>query len=303
MPEPRPDPNLPELKRVAMHSIIAAVAIMLLKLGVFALTNSAAVLSDALESIINVASAGFLLYTIWLANRPADRTHPYGHGKIEFMAIGLEAWFILIAGIVIAVEAVRRFISPVEVQRPTLGVCLLAGIGVLCAAIAAYVWHMGRKYDHHALRAHGKHLMTDLASTVGVLIGLLLVRYTEKVWLDPLFAIVMAALILFASWKLMWQSIHGLMDRIDEKDDSQIRAILDDEVASGQILSYHKVRHRHSGSFHWVDMHLQFPQQMTVHDAHAIASRIEGRIEQELGQANATAHLEPASPASPAEEA
>ncbi len=299
MPEPQPDPHLPAIKRVALHSVMAAGAIMLLKLGVFALTNSAAVLSDALESIINVASASFLLYTIWLSNQPADRKHPYGHGKIEFMAIGLEAWLILIAGIVIAVEAVRRFISPVEVQKPTLGVWLLAGIGVACAAIAAYVWHAGRNYDNAALRAHGKHLMTDLASTVGVLIGLLLVRYTGKTWLDPLFAIVMAALILFASWKLMWQSIHGLMDRIDDKDDSEIRAILDDEVAAGEIMSYHKVRHRHSGSFHWVDMHLQFPAQMTVRDAHAIASRIEGRIEQHLGQANATSHVEPAPTASP----
>lgn len=283
-----------------MHSVLAALGIMALKLGVFALTNSAAVLSDALESIINVASAGFLLYTIWLANQPADRTHPYGHGKIEFMAIGLEAWLILIAGVVIAVEAVRRFISPVEVSNPTLGVWLLAGVGLLCAGIAAYVWRAGAKYDNAALRAHGRHLMTDLASTVGVLIGLLLVRYTGKTWLDPLFAIVMAAMILFASWKLMWQSIHGLMDRIDEKDDAQIRTILDEEMAAGTIRSYHKVRHRHSGNFHWVDMHLQVDGDMTVRDGHALASRIEDRIERELGQANATAHIEPVTDAAAA---
>lgn len=294
MPDPQPDPHLPHVKQVAVHSILAALAIMGLKLAVFALTNSAAVLSDALESIINVASACFLLYTIWLANQPADRKHPYGHGKVEFLAIGLEAWLILIAGVIIAFEAFRRFLTGSEVANLTLGAWALGGIGILCAAIAAYVWHAGRTYRHEALQAHGKHLMTDLASTTGVLIGLILVHVTGKTWLDPLIAVVMAGLIFYASWKLMWQSIHGLMDRIDERDDALIRTLLDDEIAQGTIVSYHKVRHRHSGAFHWIDMHLQVNGDMSVRDGHALASRIEGRVEAQLGRANATAHLEPA---------
>lgn len=294
MPEPQPHPEAPRLRRVALHSVVAAVAIMAMKLAVFAVTNSAAVLSDALESIINVASAGFLLYTLWLSNRPADPEHPYGHGKVEFLAIGLEAWLILVAGLIIAVEAVRRFLRGSAIEHITLGAWLLAGVGVVCGAVAAYVWFSGRQLDNDALRAHGKHLMTDLASTVGVLLGLLLVQYTGRTWLDPLVAIIMASLILFASWRLMWQSIHGLMDRIDEGDDARIRAVLDDETASGAIASYHKLRHRHSGAFHWVDMHLQVPGDMSVRQAHDIASRIERRIETLLGQANATAHVEPA---------
>ena len=296
MPDPQPHPDLPRIQRVALVSVAAALAIMLLKLGVFALTNSAAVLSDALESVINVAAAGFLFYTIWLSNRPADRTHPYGHGKVEFMAVGLEAWLILIAGLVIAAEALRRFFRGSSVEHLTLGTWLLAAVGVLCGGIALYVWHAGRTFNNDALRAHGKHLLTDLASTAGVLVGLLLVRITGKAWLDPLVALIMAALILAASWKLLWQAVHGLMDRIDDADDHAIRAILDDEVAQGTISSYHKVRHRHSGTFHWVDMHLQVPGDMTVQQGHDLASRIEGRIEHHLGQANATAHLEPAPP-------
>jgi cation diffusion facilitator family transporter len=296
MPDPQPHPQLPQIQRVGLHTLIAGVLIMAVKFGVFALTNSAAVLSDALESIINVVAAGAMLYTIWLSNRPADREHPYGHGKIEFMTVGLEGWLILIAGLLIAYEASRRLIVGVEPVRLDIGIWLLGGVGVLVGALAAYVWTRGRKYHSDPLIADGKHLATDAASTMGVLLGLILVQYTKMNWLDPLVAIVMAGLILFTSWRLLWQSFRGLMDESDPADDAAVTAILDDEKASGTITGYHKVRLRHNGSFHWIDMHLQVAPQMTVAESHALASRIEGRIEThfEPGQANATAHLEPA---------
>ncbi|MBI1338186.1 MAG: cation diffusion facilitator family transporter [Phycisphaera sp.] len=297
MPEPQAHPQLPQIKKVARNTLIAGLGVMLLKAGVFILTDSAAVLSDALESIINVAAAGMMLYSIHLANRPADRDHPYGHGKVEFMAVGLEGWMILIAGVVIAFEATRRLVTGHYPQdRLELGSYCMAGIALLTLGLAIYVHVMGKKFDNATILADAKHLFTDAFSTLGVLAGLVLVQWTGKSWLDPLVAIFMSALILFTSWRLLWHSIGGLMDKQDTADDKAIRTILDEEVSSGSIKAYHKVRHRHSGSFHWVDMHIQVDPDMNVRDSHALASRIEGRIETLLGQANATAHVEPFGP-------
>lgn len=301
MPEPQPSPALPRVRKVAVHALFAGVVIMVLKFCVFWVTDSAAVLADAMESIINLVAAAMMIYTLWLSARPADRDHPYGHGKVEFMAVGLEGWMILIAGLLIGFEGVRRLFYPPDLQmsRLHLGTWLLAGVAILVVTLGVYVWRMGKKYDSQVLIADGKHLLTDALSTVGGLAGLILVQVTGKVWLDPVVAIVLAAVILITSWRLLWQGIHGLMDRTDPHDDETIRRILDEAVASKLIQGYHKVRHRHSGSFHWVDMHLQLDGDMTVRESHEIASLIEGRIETQLGQANASAHVEPLSAATP----
>ena len=296
MPEPDADANLPAVKRAALYALGAGTVIAVLKFIIFGITNSVAVLSDALESLINIAAAGAMLYTIWYSNKPADREHPYGHGKIEFMTVGLEGWLILLAGLVIAYEAISRLLFIDVTLNLNVGIWLLGGVGILDTALAVYVWRAGRKYANQVLKADGKHLFTDVASTAGVLVGLVLVQWTGYTWLDPLVAIVMASLILFASWRLLWQSFHGLMDHADPDDERAIHAVLDDEVTRGHIHGYHKVRHRHTGPFHWVDMHLHVDPDMSITQGHELASRIEGRIEQTLGRANATAHLEPYDP-------
>lgn len=278
-----------------MHALVAGIAIMLLKFGVFWLTDSAAVLADAMESIINLVAAGMMIYSLWLSSRPVDKDHPYGHGKVEFMAVGLEGWMILLAGLVIAFEGVRRLVNPPELSMARLntGMYLLAGVAVLVVALGAYVYRTGKKYDAPVLIADGKHLLTDALSTLGGVLALALVQWTGKLWLDPVIAIILAAIILFTSWRLLWEGIHGLMDRTDPQNDVIIHEILDEAVESKLIQGYHKVRHRRTGSFHWVDMHLQVDGDMTVRQSHEIASLIEGRIEKRLGQANASAHVEP----------
>jgi len=303
MPEPHPHPEIHRIRRVAHHALIAGVAIMAMKFAVFGLTNSAAVLSDAAESIVNVVAAGFMVFSLWFANRPADKDHPYGHGKIEFMAVGLEGSLILTAGLLIAFEGVRRLLNPptLDDARLGLGIWCLAGVALLAAALAAYVWSRGRRYGNAILIADGKHLATDVASTLGGIVGLLLVRTTGYAWIDPVVALVMAAVILVTSWRLLSESVDGLMDRTDPADEGIIRKILDDEVRSGAIRGYHKVRHRHTGSFHWIDMHIQVDPDLSVRQSHDLASRIEHRIESRLKPGNATAHVEPAEPGKPGE--
>lgn len=293
MPEPQADPQFSQVQSVGRRVLWAGVAITALKFAVFGLTQSVAVLSDALESIINVAAAGVMLYSIHISNQPADRSHPYGHGKAESLAVGFEGGLVLLAALVIAFEAVKRFFNLEPLPRLDLGLAMLGGVTLLTLGLAVYTMWMGRRYQNDPLRADGKHLLTDFASTAGVLCGLGVVRLTGWQWLDPVVALAMAAVILWTGGRLLAQAIDGLMDRVDPKDDQMIRDLLNHEIASGVIQGYHKLRHRHSGTFHWVDVHLQVRGDMTVRASHAVASRIEHAIEEALEKANVTAHIEP----------
>jgi cation diffusion facilitator family transporter len=278
---------------VAARALMWGAVLMAMKFAIFALTNSAAVLSDALESIVNLVAAAVALASTWYAARPPDRDHPYGHGNVEFIAVAVEGLMVALAGALIAFEAVRRLVSGAEPRHLDVGVLLLAGVAVLLAILAGYVWRSGVRLESPTLVADGKHLLTDVVTTLGVVFGLLLVQLTGRPWLDPLLAIIVAVVIFFTGWRLICQSWRGLMDRIDDADDAAIRSILDDAVSRGDILGYHKVRHRHQGSFHWVDMHIHVPGELTVRAAHDVASALEYRIETHLGRANATAHIEP----------
>lgn len=294
MPEPRPDPDWPVVRQTVLIALIAGVGITALKFAVFAHTNSATVLSDALESIINVVAAVEMLYTLRHANRPPDRTHPYGHGKAEFMAVAFEGAMILMAGILIGYEAIARLIDPPALHNFDRGALMLLGVGAFALLLALFVLRRGRRSGSRVLLADGKHLLTDVGTTIGAIGGLALVHWTGLAWLDPILALIFAVGIVYVSWGLLSQSVNGLMDRTDPDDDRAVREVLEDELNQGSIRGFHKVRTRRNGSFCWIDMHLHVDPTMNVTDAHKLASRIEHRIEQEFIQANATAHVEPA---------
>ena len=295
MPDPRPHPDQVPINRVAKVALYAGVLIMALKFVVFAITNSAAVLTDALESIVNLVAAAMMIYSLKVAYLPADREHPYGHGKIEFMAVGIEGSLIFGAGALIVWESLHRLFGEnhLNTARLSTGIWMELLVVVLSLLLAVYVWRLGAVYKSPTVIADGKHLMTDVVSTVGGMIGMGLVMVTGHAWLDPAVALVIAVIIFYTSARLLHQSVNGLMDRIDDHDEALIRQILDEEVKGGSIRAYHKVRHRHNGTFHWVDMHLQVDADMSVHESHDLATRIERRIETELGEADATAHIEP----------
>lgn len=301
MAKPPPVPTAPpqtraqiQAQRVAWTALFAGIVLMALKVLVFVVTDSAAVLSDALESTVNLAAAAVAIWSTWYAAQPADEAHPYGHGRVEFFAVGFEGALVLVAGITIVFESFRRLTRHLAPERLDLGVGLLAVISLLAAALAAYVWMQGRRLGSPTLLADGKHLAADVLSTLGAILGLLLVRATGWVWLDPAAALLLAGVVVFTGGRLVMHSWAGFMDRIDPVDDAKIRAILDEEFVAGRIAGYHKVRHRHQGAFHWVDLHLQVPGAMSVREAHDVASNIEHRIEQALGHADATSHVEPA---------
>ncbi|MBL0921216.1 MAG: cation transporter [Phycisphaerales bacterium] len=293
MPDPGVDPNWPHVRRVVRVAIGAGLLLVAAKFAVFLLTRSAAALSDALESIVNIVAAAVALYSLSLSNKPADRDHPYGHGKAEFMAIAVEGGLVLFAGLAIIFESVRRLLSPPTLHRLDVGVAANAVIAAASAALAFYVLRAGRRLNNDVLLADGKHLLSDVLTTSGVIVGLILVRLTGMVWIDAALALILAVVILVTGWRLLGRSVDGLMDKTDPADFALVDGILADEQNAGRIRGRHKVRVRRNGPFRWVDMHLQVAPEMTVAESHALASRIEGRIEQALGRANATAHVEP----------
>ncbi|MBW2502838.1 MAG: cation transporter, partial [Deltaproteobacteria bacterium] len=174
------------MQAAARLAFITSLTLLLVKFGAYYLTGSKAVLSDAIESIINVATAAFLLFSIRVSSKPVDENHPYGHGKIESFSAGLEGGLITIAAILIFVEAVPAFFVPQAPRNLGLGLYILATAGMVNLVVGSYLLHAGKKYSSDALSADGRHLLTDFYTSAGVIVGLMLYRLTGFLWIDPL---------------------------------------------------------------------------------------------------------------------
>jgi cation diffusion facilitator family transporter len=281
----------------ARLSIGVSFTLMALKFTAYGLTGSTAVFSDALESIVNVLASCFALYAIHLAHAPADRQHPYGHGKVEFIAAGFEGGMILAASAVIAIEACRALYRGPEVQKVDVGVVLILVAMIVNGWTGLWLIRNGRRHGSITLEADGKHLLSDAVTSAAVFIALLTVRLTGWTYADPLTALGVAIYLIYISVELIRKSLAGLMDEQDLADDERIRQILDSHVGTTgiepRICTYHKLRHRHSGRYHWVDFHISLPGTLSIQHGHDAASVIEHEIEQLLGEGNATAHIEP----------
>jgi cation diffusion facilitator family transporter len=290
-------PTAAKEKQAAILSVIVGVLLLGLKFVAYWKTGSAAILSDALESIVNVLASLFALYAISLAHQPADANHPYGHGKIEFVSAGFEGGMILVAAMVIAGRVVQDLMQGAHVDANPIGIALMAAAMFVNGGVGFYLIGTGRKHGSITLEADGHHLLTDAVTSVGVLIALSVIRMTGWAILDPIAAGLVAIYIAIIAIGLIRRSLAGLMDTQDVRDEATLLAILESHIGprgkSPQICSYHKLRHRHSGRYHWVDFHIVVPANLSVAQGHEIASTIEWEMEQTLGEGNATAHIEP----------
>jgi len=281
----------------AVVSVVVSVALLALKFAAYLLTGSAAIFSDALESIVNVIASGFALYSVILAHAPADERHPYGHGKIEFLSAGMEGGMIFVAALLIAGRAVEHIIRGPKVEHVDLGLVLIVVAMLINGATGFYLIANGRRHGSIALEADGKHLLGDAITSAAVVVALLAVMFTRWQYVDPIAAIVVALYLVAIGFSLLRRSTAGLMDEQDVADDRMLRGVLDSHVGAGgkepRICSYHKLRHRHSGRFHWVDFHIVVPAMWNIERGHETASSIEYEIEQALGEGKATAHVEP----------
>ncbi len=282
----------------AVISITVGLLLLAIKFAAYWLTGSSAIFSDAVESIVNVLASIVALWALALAHLPADEKHPYGHGKVEFMSAGLEGGMILLAAVFIFVRTIDVLLfRQIEPMRIDLGLLLIVAAMIINAGVGWMLVRTGRAQGSMALEADGHHLLTDAVTSVAVLVALAVVKATGWALADPVMAILMSFYIALMGVRLLRRAFGGLMDEQDLADERTLVAILDSHVGDAgiepRICSYHKLRHRHSGRYHWVDFHLVVPAHMVVAQGHATASHIEYEMEQTLGVGNATAHIEP----------
>lgn len=287
-------------RRAAALAIVVGASLMGVKFLAYWLTGSAAVFSDAVESVVNVLASGLAFYALMLAHEPADREHPYGHGKVEFLSAAFEGGAMCIAAVFIGVKTVDLLLfRELRVEEIGLGLALIGLTIVVNGAVGFWLIRTAARTGSLTLEADGKHLGTDAVSSGAALVALAVVKFTGWTWADPIIALLIAAAIAWIGYGLFTRALGGLMDRQDESEGRAITAILDAHLGAAgrepRICSYHKVRHRHTGRYLWIDLHLRVPAGLTVRQGHDAATIIEEEIEQALGQANATAHIEPCS--------
>ena len=262
------------------------------KLTAYGLTGSAAILSDAAESVVHTLAVAFAAYSLWFSLQPVDRGHPFGHDRIHYFSAGFEGALIALAGVFIIYAAIAKWIAGLELERLGLGTAIVAGAGALNGGLGWYLLASGRRHGSLILRANGMHVLTDCWTSVGVVVGLLLAKWTGWLVLDPILAIVVACNILWAGGRLMRQSIGGLMDEADPATGAAVKTILDRRTEALGI-QYHGLRHRNSGNTTWVEFDLLLPGEIPLREAHRIATQLEDEIEAELeGTVEIMSHLE-----------
>lgn len=277
----------------AYVSLVVGVLILLAKFSAYLVTRSTAVFSDALESVVNVVSAIFLLISLYLAKKPADADHPYGHGKAEFLSAGFEGAAIIGAAFLIIYKVVEEMFLKPEIHALGTGSLILGVAALINFLTGLFLIRTGKKNASISLEADGRHLLTDVVTSIGVIVGIILIKITGVLILDSVVAVLVAIYIIFVGGKLFRRSLGGILDRTDEKDRETVSAILSSSELHGRVCGFHRLRNRRSGGLAFVDFHLLFPRDMSVVMAHEIATEMEVKIASALGDAGVMAHIEP----------
>jgi cation diffusion facilitator family transporter len=280
------------LTRFAWLSIIAALITITLKAVAYLLTGSVGLLSDALESGVNLAAAIVALIALTVAARPPDEEHAYGHSKAEYFSGGIEGSMIVIAAAMIVFSALERLLRPQPLQQLEIGLVVsLVAAGVNLAA-ALVLNRAGQEYESTALQADARHLLTDVLTTVGVLVGVGAVAVTDWYPLDPIIALLVALQILRSGFMLIRNSVQGLMDTaLPTGEQETIVSILEDHAGEG--VQYHALRTRRSGAQRFVSVHIQVPGAWSVQRGHSLLEEIEADVRESLPRVSVFTHLEP----------
>ena len=262
---------------------VVAVVLFAIKLLAYYLTQSIAVLTDALESTVNVI-AGFIgLFSLRVAAKPRDEDHPYGHGKAEFLSAAVEGSLVIMAGCIIIYEAIIAFIHPHPIQKLDRGIFLVGVTALVNFIVGAISIYKGKKNNSMALQAGGKHLQSDTYSTIGIIIGLVLIRYTGLLWLDGVVSLIFAAIILYTGYHILRKSIAGIMDEADLQLLKKMIAYLNGRRRANWV-DLHNLRVIKYGGLLHVDCHLTVPWYLNVHEAHAEIDALTGLIRAEFGE-------------------
>ena len=275
----------------ARLSLYGAVAILALKFGAFLLTGSVGFLSDAAESLVNLVAAVVLLVALGIPAAPADYRHPYGHTKAEYLSSVLEASLILLAALGIGVTAVQRLLDPQPLTNVAAGVAVSTIAAGVNGALALYLFRVGKRQRSMALEANARHLLTDVWTSVGVIVGVILVAVTGWQPIDPVIALVVAANIVVAGVAVMRRSLSNLLDeRLPEGEEAFILDVLE---GTPELRGFHRLRTRRSGRARFAEVDVFVDPDMSVAEAHALVARVEDRIHDRLEDLVTTVHVEP----------
>lgn len=282
----------PSLKRYAWLSIAAAIITIVLKAGAYYLTGSVGLLSDAIESFVNLAGALMALAMLSVAEHPADEEHPYGHTKAEYFSSVVEGILILVAAVSIGYTAIERIITPKPLEQLGLGLVVSVVASLVNLGVGLILRRAGRQYHSITLEADAHHLLTDVWTSAGVLVGVGAVAVFDLTILDPVAALVVAANIVWTGVQLVRRSVSGLMDTALPKDEREaIRKVLDEYLQNG--ISYHALRTRQSGARRFVSVHILVPGNWSVARGHRLLDQIETAICSAVPHVNVITHLEP----------
>lgn len=277
--------------RAALVSLAGALLVLGLKAAAFFLTGSVSLLSDAAESIVNVLAALVLVLATRVASQPADYEHPYGHQKAELLSSAFEALLIVAAGAMILLSGVQRLLSPQELQNVPVGLATALLAGAVNLGLALWLRARARTLESAGLAANARHLLTDVWSSLGVVLAVVLVWWSGWLFLDPLVALLVALNIVREGWLLMGRTLSQLLDeRLPEEEEELVMQELN---ATREVLGYHRLRSRMSGNARFVEVDVFLAPQTTVEHAHALVRELEDRLSRRLPNLVSTIHVEP----------
>jgi len=283
----------PSLVKYALLSIAAALTTIVLKFSAFAITGSVGLLSDALESVVNLVAAIVALVTLRIVEQPPDEMHEYGHDKAGYFSSGIEGTLIVVAAIGIVWAGSQRLFDPQPVEQAGIGLTLALIASAINLGVGQLLIRVGRQRESITLEADGHHLMSDVWTSVGVVVGVAAATLTGLHWLDPLIAILVGLKIGWEGGRILWRSTKGLMDTaIAPEERTQIEAILESHRKQADI-EWHALRTRQSGARRFVGVHILVPGDWTVQRSHTLANQIEAEIAQAIPNASTTTHVEP----------
>lgn len=272
-------------KNIQIQRIVVVVAITLLivKFVAYFLTHSVAILTDALESIVNVVAGILGLYSLVVSARPRDEDHPYGHGKVEFISSAVEGTLIVIAAILILYESINSLIYPRELHKIDYGLLLIASTAIINYLMGAWCIRVGKSHTSYALIASGKHLQTDTYSTLGIIAGLIAIYFFKIIWLDSAVAIFFGVIIFYNGYKIVRQSVAGIMDETDQELLTKLVTLLNQNRKENWI-DLHNVRMIKYGPVLHLDAHITIPWYLNVHEAHNEIDALAVLVRKEFGE-------------------
>ncbi len=282
-----------EVKRALLISLFVSLFSLSLKIAAFVITDSTAALSDAAESVVHIFAVMFVVYGYYLSIKPADDDHHYGHERVEFLSVGAEGAIIIVAGISILYHAFESMITGIEIVNMGTGIFLLVAAALINLVLGSYVLRVGRKHDNMIAVSNGKHTLTDVWTSGGVVIALVIIHFTGWLFIDVIVSLLIAGYIMYEAYKLLSFSVKGLMDTRNPSADSALTRVLNEQLP-GKAKGWHHLRHRTSGNTTWIEFHLVFDDEINLKDAHDEATVLERKLIDSLKtDAIITIHLEP----------